>query len=435
MSRFPVYLTMAIAGGPLFACATAPGGSAGLAEGALVQAWQGASPGCDDITILANGATIIETSRGCGGLHGEPMSELRLRLVVAPEPSDEPAALEGISAIVATLALEGDHRSDAGERLGIQREALAHGFVLDAVADADGIGWQASLPYDATASSLELAALALVRLASETTFSSNHLATWAERNRTAAPRGGDLPGLWATALAGGHGRLLSPPGLGPTIAILNREDLVRQHRRLFTAARIRLSLPKSARGDALLAAVAALPTSAAADPVDSPCIAPRGRLFVTTSHGTKPTWLAIPIDALGLEQRAPPLEAVPAALRDLIAVFTRQGSPLRAHVVRVGQRYVFAVAEPDLAPLLAFVAALRQEVPAAARLSPSELAAIEALIHSVSRGIAVRTIDSSDAATPLSPDELLLEGGGCLGPEPSQNTALHWRAASEITLQ
>jgi hypothetical protein len=227
------------------------------------------------IERLPNGATLVLTQT----------DTLAFYLVAAPEL--EPMGLEGLSAFLADYALEG-----AGDRQADRpaARALALGATLESRYDGAIVGWELALrdaPRDPQA-----AAALLLDVALAPHFPPTPLATEAEHRRELLTARIDLAVVaarrWAVALALDHGRPLGRAPSDLTLARVNRESLLRLHRRLLRPSRIVVVLPTAT--PEIRARLEAL-TEPEPSPVPA-CRAPSGTRFALAAPTSPETYRA-----------------------------------------------------------------------------------------------------------------------------------------------
>jgi len=157
-------------------------------------------------------------------------------LVVPTGPNDDPRGMEGLTAFTAEAALLAT-RHDPDRETRPERRALALGGRLDAVYDGAMVGWRIEGPDSARGPLLRL----LRDVAVSPDFPATRVQARAEMTReqraqirTRAIADGRA---WAIALALGVGRPLGVAPTDETLARVNREDVTRQHARVFRADR------------------------------------------------------------------------------------------------------------------------------------------------------------------------------------------------------
>ncbi|MFO0750053.1 MAG: hypothetical protein U1F43_30945 [Myxococcota bacterium] len=177
------------------------------------------------------------------------------------DPDEDPIGLEGATdLLVELLATEGQER------------AAAYGATLEAFREAGRAGWRIRGP-DAA---FEQMAAIVLDLALDPRLSGTELATrterWRERLRVRPDAVVEAARRWAAALATGHGR---PVGLEPSdnaLATVNREDLVRLHRRLVRPARRTISASHPLGPELTQRLADAAPSARPSAPGDAPAL-------------------------------------------------------------------------------------------------------------------------------------------------------------------
>lgn len=253
------------------------------------------------VTTLDNGVRLVTTA-----------SSYELAIYLLLEPELEPLELEGATALLAELSLEGAGHTDAASP---RARALALGAELEPFLDGTLVGWRLTLAALAPPAAANGTACAdpgcdarlgpawdlLLDVALAPDLRASTVTRRAEQARDRNHAEGS-PALvaarrWAAALAADLGR---PLGTSPTdraASLVNRENLARLHRALFAPARLIIVGPP-------LTYLARARLAALTPPEPGPrvrCPAPLGRVF----------GLAAPMPPIAIEGRSAPGRGVP----------------------------------------------------------------------------------------------------------------------------
>jgi hypothetical protein len=230
-----------VAAGLLAGCRTPGPGRGGPADGdwpAQVAASLAAAP-APSLRVSSGGVRIWQAvapdPRLPLPLASQPEGRAFLALLVEVAVDDIPPDLPGLAILLAEVSPEARPRADGAQAAAVVR-AFEGGIALTPLVTDQGVGWLASFSVDASESVAAVAADLLTELARTPGFSAADVAGRSETLRVTPRWACSTEGAaaFAAGLAGPIGASLSEE----TLARAHREDLVRLHRRLFTAQRI-----------------------------------------------------------------------------------------------------------------------------------------------------------------------------------------------------
>jgi hypothetical protein len=193
---------------------------------------------CAPPTQLSHGHRLHHATFACVG----PWRATRrphVSLTFPLGPGAEPPGLVGSAALLVTIAADAPDPVRPENRPSFRTTALHDGLELVPIARPDRVGWLVHLPANPNPRDAARAIELLVRLARTPTFGAALVATTAERFSAAnAPSDPNhttaLLSAWALALADGYDTPRGGPPDARTLAVVNREDLARLHRAVFT---------------------------------------------------------------------------------------------------------------------------------------------------------------------------------------------------------